>query len=284
MLEIIGLRVTDESGLVRYGEGVQSGTPVDLSDREHFLLQRDNPQAGLVIAKPVKARISQEWVIPVSRRLNRPNGDFAGVAYVNIPVAYFVRKFSALQLGSQGLVALRSAEHISMARFPEAREGGGVVGQFAISDQLRSLLKDNPSSVAYVAPSPSDRIERTFSYQKLTNYPLYVVVGLATQDILDEWRWDAAQTAGFVVLVSLTTILFGWLVNRSWRRQLAISDALRESERRWSLALESGNFAVWGWDLQSGKIQLSKLGKRLFGFDEDEIGDHIAEWAARCHR
>lgn len=28
---------------------------------------------------------------------------------------------------------------------------------------------------------------------------------------------------------------------------------------------------------------MSKLGNRLFGFDEDEIGDHIAEWAARCH-
>jgi hypothetical protein len=169
--EIISLRVTDANGLVRYGEGVQAGTRVDLSDREFFVQQSGNPKAGLVIGKPVQARISKEWVIPVSRRLNRPSGAFAGIAYANIPVAYFVQKFSSLNLGKHGLVILRSVDHISMARYPEVQEGGGVVGQYALTDQLRNLLRDNPDSVTYVAPSPSDHIERTFSYRKLAAYP-----------------------------------------------------------------------------------------------------------------
>lgn len=281
--EIVSLRVTDDNGLVRYGEGVQPGTPVDLSDREFFILPRGNPKAGLVIAKPVKARISNEWVIPVSYRINRQNGDFAGVVYANIPVTYFVRKFSVLQLGSHGLVALRSTEHYSIARFPEVQEGGGAVGQFAISDQLRSLLKDDPSSVTYVAPSPQDRIERTFSYRRMAGYPLYVVVGLATQDTQEEWWRDSYQTAALVMLILLMSLLFAWLVVSAWRRQQAASQALRESEQRWSFALESGNFAVWDLDLRSGEVQFSKLGKKLFGFGEDEIGNHIAEWVARCH-
>lgn len=103
--EIISLRITDENGLVRFGEGVPTGTRVDLSDREHFILQKGNPKAGLVIAKPVKARISKEWSIPLSRRLNYRNGDFAGIVYINIPVSYFVRKFASLDLGSNGLIA-----------------------------------------------------------------------------------------------------------------------------------------------------------------------------------
>jgi diguanylate cyclase (GGDEF)-like protein/PAS domain S-box-containing protein len=281
--EITSLRVTDENGLVRYGEGVPAGSAVDLSDREFFILQRGNPKAGLVITRPVKSRISKEWIIPLSRRINRRNGDFAGIVYANIPVAYFVNKFDDLNLGSNGLIALRSAEHISIARYPEVLEGGGAVGQFALSDQLRSLLKDNPDSVTYVAPSPSDRIERIFSYHILADYPLYVVAGLATGDILDEWQWDTAQTVALVALFSLTTILFGWLLVRSWRRQLAVSEVLHENEQRWSFALESGNFAVWDWDIQSGKIQLSKIGKQLFGYDEDQIGDQIADWIALYH-
>ena len=281
--EIISLRVTDGVGLVRYGEGVPMGTPVDISDRDHFILQKGNPKAGLVIAKPVKARISKEWSIPLSRRIIRPNGDFAGIAYINIPVAYFVKKFSVLDLGSHGLVAMRSTDNIAMARFPEMQEGGGAIGQFAISDQLRSLLKGNPGSVTYVAHSPADRIERIFSYQKLANYPLYVVPGLALQDVLNKWWVDTAQTVAFVALFNLTTILFAWLLIRSWRSQLAVGETLRENEQRWSFALESGNFAVWDWDMLSGKVQLSKLGKRLFGYGEGEIGDHMIEWAARCH-
>lgn len=281
--EIISLRVTDADGLVRYGEGVSAGSTVDLADREFFIAHRGDPKAGLVIAKPVQARISREWVIPVSRRLSRPDGAFAGIVYVNVPVAYFVKKFSELTLGPHGLVALRSVEHVSMARYPAVPDGGGQVGQFALSDQLRVLLKDSPDSASYVAPSPSDHIERTFSYRRLKEYPLYVVVGLASQDILREWWWDTAQTAGVVLIFGLMSILFSWVVLRSWRRQLRVSDALRESEQRWSFALEGGGFSVWDWNLESGEIQFSKLGMQMFGFAEDEGMKHIALWEQRCH-
>ena len=281
--EVISLRVTDADGMVRYGEGVKSEAMVSLSDREFFVLPRGNPKAGLVIAKPVKARISQTWVIPVSRRLSRPGGEFAGVVYVNLPVAHFVKKFDALKLGVHGLAALRSTDHISMARYPEAREGGGVVGQFAISDQLRSLLQNNPERVTYVAPSPSDHVERTFAYSKLAAYPLYVVVGLATQDVVNEWRRDSAQMGAMVLAFSLMTVAFGWLVSRSWRRQVRMGEALRESEQRWSFALDSGEFSVWDWDLVSDQVVLSKLGKQMFGFAETEMGDRMADWAVRCH-
>ncbi|MBI3480926.1 MAG: diguanylate cyclase [Nitrosomonadales bacterium] len=281
--EAISLRVTDEKGLVLYGEGVKPGTPVDISDREHFIRQQNNPQAGLVIAQPVMARISKQWAIPLSRRINLPNGDFAGIAYINIPVAYFVKKFATLNWGANGVIAMRSANHISMARFPEIAEGAGTIGQFAISDQLRSLLKDDPNNVTYVAPSPTDGIERIFSYQKFADYPLYVVTGLAKRDILAEWQWDASRTAIFVALFILTSILFAWLLVRSWHRQLAVGEILRASEQRWSFALESGNFTVWDWNIPTGKVQLSKLGKQLFGYGENDIGDQMTEWAALCH-
>jgi len=281
--EAISLRVTDKSGLVRFGEGLPATAPVDISDREHFILQLGNAKAGLVIARPVKARISNTWSIPISRRINRANGDFAGIVYVNIPVSYFVNKFSSLNLGTNGLVTLRSTGHVSMARYPEASEGGGAIGQFALSDQLRILLRGDPSSVTYVAPSPSDRIERFFSYQKLADYPLYIVSGLATKTILSEWWWDTVQTAIIVGLFAVSTLLFAWQLIRSWRRQLKIEEALRENEQRWSFALESGHFAVWDWDIPSGKVVLSKLGKQLFGYEEHEIGDQMTEWSARCH-
>jgi diguanylate cyclase (GGDEF)-like protein/PAS domain S-box-containing protein len=281
--EVASLRLADASGQVRHGQGVLPGMAIDISDREHFLRPRDQPQAGLVIAKPVKARIDQAWSIPVSRRLNRPDGAFAGVVYVNIPVAYFVKKFAGLDLEAHGLVALRSAEHFSMARFPDLPGNGGLIGQYALSDQLRDLLKDDPSNLTYVAPSPVDGIERTFAYAKVAHYPLYVVVGLATQDTRDAWQQDAVRMVAVVLLFSLSTVLFGWMILRAWRHQLATSAALRESEQRWSLALEGGGFAVWDWNLQTGEVHLSHLGKQLFGYAEDEIGNQIADWAVRTH-
>lgn len=200
--EIISLRVTDETGLVRYGKGVVPGA-VDLSDRDFFIRQRDGVKPETIITAPVLARISNTWTIPVSRRINWPDGRFAGVVYANIPVEHFTRKFSQLELGRHGLVTLRSASHLSMARFPQAVEGGGAPGQFALSDQLRQLLVQGKADFTYVAPSPTDHIERIYGYTSLKDYPLYVVVGIATSDYLDEWWRDVSQTFGIVLLFVL---------------------------------------------------------------------------------
>lgn len=279
----ISLQVSDAQGRVRYGEGVLSGATVDLAGRDHFIRLRDDPQAGLVIGRPVQALTSQAWLIPVSRRLNRPDGQFAGVVYATVPVAHFVQMFKALDLGARGLITMRNPDNVSMARYPETQEGGGAIGQIAISNQLRSLLQSQPSSVTYIAPSPVDQLERVFSYRKTAAYPLYVVAGLAVEDYLDSWRRDTALTVALVVLFSLVTAVLVWVTLRAWRRQLTVDAALRESEMRWSLALEGGDYCVWDWDLRRGQVILSKRGKRMFGFADDEIGNGIAEWEARLH-
>jgi diguanylate cyclase (GGDEF)-like protein/PAS domain S-box-containing protein len=60
-------------------------------------------------------------------------------------------------------------------------------------------------------------------------------------------------------------------------------EALRESEARWSFALEGGGDCVWDWNLQSNEVSLSKGGKGMFGFADDEIGNSMSEWNARVH-
>ncbi len=59
--------------------------------------------------------------------------------------------------------------------------------------------------------------------------------------------------------------------------------ALRESEALWSFALEGGGDCVWDWNLQTNDVELSKGGKSMFGFADDEIGNSMAEWNARVH-
>ncbi|MES1982141.1 MAG: EAL domain-containing protein [Pseudomonadota bacterium] len=60
-------------------------------------------------------------------------------------------------------------------------------------------------------------------------------------------------------------------------------ERLRQSEERWSYALEGGAYCVWDWNVHTGMVSLSKAGKGMFGFSEDEIGDEMSGWAARVH-
>jgi diguanylate cyclase (GGDEF)-like protein/PAS domain S-box-containing protein len=60
-------------------------------------------------------------------------------------------------------------------------------------------------------------------------------------------------------------------------------EALRESEARWSFALEGGGDCVWDWNVSNNVVSLSKGGKGMFGFADDEIGNDMSEWNARVH-
>ncbi|MBI5007318.1 MAG: EAL domain-containing protein [Nitrosomonadales bacterium] len=65
--------------------------------------------------------------------------------------------------------------------------------------------------------------------------------------------------------------------------RILAEEALRESEARWSFALEGGGDCVWDWDLQANEVSLSKGGKGMFGFADNEIGNSMSEWNARVH-
>ena len=53
--------------------------PVDLSDREHFRVHRDNPNLGLFVGKPALGRVSNQMTIQVTKRLQARDGSFGGV-------------------------------------------------------------------------------------------------------------------------------------------------------------------------------------------------------------
>ena len=59
--------------------------------------------------------------------------------------------------------------------------------------------------------------------------------------------------------------------------------ALRDSEERWKLALDSSGDGVWDWDLQSGIETYSHRFKELYGYAEHEVGDRHDAFDQRTH-
>jgi len=59
--------------------------------------------------------------------------------------------------------------------------------------------------------------------------------------------------------------------------------ALRESEERWSFALEGSGDGVWDWDTTTDRVFYSRQWKALLGYAEAEIGSDLTEWFDRVH-
>lgn len=59
--------------------------------------------------------------------------------------------------------------------------------------------------------------------------------------------------------------------------------ALRESEARWIMAIDSAGHGVWDWNNATNKVFYSPTWKTMLGYAEDEIGDSLEEWTGRVH-
>jgi hypothetical protein len=79
---------------------------LDLSDRTHFRVHAHSNDEGLFISQPVMGRATGLWSIQLTRRINKPNGEFGGVVVISIDPGYFTRFYSELNLGPGGLTAL----------------------------------------------------------------------------------------------------------------------------------------------------------------------------------
>jgi diguanylate cyclase (GGDEF)-like protein/PAS domain S-box-containing protein len=55
-------------------------------------------------------------------------------------------------------------------------------------------------------------------------------------------------------------------------------EALRESEERYSLALEGANDGIWDWNLETNEIFYSRRWKNMLGYEDDEIPPNPDAW------
>lgn len=293
--QVVSLRATDALGQVRHGGGVNPDKPVSLSDRDFFVGARDQIEAGLVLGAPVFARISQRWVLPVSRRLERRDGTFAGVAYANIALQHFTDTFASLETGPRGAVSLFGADRGIIARHPEPKGVGSTIGVKLSSPQFLALWQAGRAAATYRARSAADGIERSWAYRKVGAHPLHVIVGLAEDDYLAPWRQEVILGGGGVALFGLITMALAMLVHRSWRQRdaaaaahaAALFESREEAERarrRSDLILQSVGDGICGIDANGLITFINPAARRMFGFAATEGAGLPLHAATHHHR
>jgi diguanylate cyclase (GGDEF)-like protein len=226
--EVDSIRIATADGVVRFGTDGVDG--VRIGDRSYFERARDGDPA-LLFSEPLLGRITGKWVVVAARRLARPDGSFAGVAFASMTSDYFSGSFAAVDLGRDGAISMRDLGLRLVARHPDPGGSASAIGSANVSAQLRDVLRSGAESGTYIAPTALDGIERLNAYQRVGDLPFYVIVGISSS----EWRAAAAQDASAIgslaALALLLTMGFSWLLHGAWRRrESALAAEKRSSE------------------------------------------------------
>ncbi|MCQ4347332.1 ATP-binding protein [Pseudomonas stutzeri] len=206
--------------------------PIDLSDREHFRVHRDRASDELWVSKPVLGRASGKWSIQMTRRVDKPDGSFGGVAVISIDPFYFTSLYNDVAIGRDGIITVVGFDGIVRARRASSDEDiGASIGRDISDSPLFAQLADQAQG-HYVSSSLIDGVERIFSFRKVEDLPLAVVVGVGREEAMADYLQRRNEYLLFASLMSLVVLLFGLLSARLLQRQRAISADLRLSRAR----------------------------------------------------
>lgn len=88
------------------------------ADREYFIYHKTHADRGLHIGKPIRSRSSGVLAIPLSRRINRPDGSFGGVAMASLKLDFFGKFYDSFDVGPTGTIILALDDGTLLYRRP----------------------------------------------------------------------------------------------------------------------------------------------------------------------
>jgi diguanylate cyclase (GGDEF)-like protein len=199
----------------------QDRTPLyNNSDREYFQYHLKNPGRGVHVGKPVRSRSTGAWVLPISRRLDNPDGSFAGVALGTILIEYFSKLYESFDVGRAGVILLTIDDGTLVYRLPHADT---LIGTDVSNGPVYKLYKSQGPAGSGMLRSNIDGIERLYSYRHLDSYPLIIATAQSKQDILEKWLQSMVTQAAITFVAILVLLTFGWRLIR----QIMIRDHLQ---------------------------------------------------------
>jgi signal transduction histidine kinase len=207
---------------------VDGAVPLDLSDREHFRVHRDDSGIGLFISKPIFGRVTKRWSIQLTRRLDRADGGFDGVLVLSLDAGYLGDFYDSIDVGRGGVVLLAGRDGIIRASATQSSE---ALGQKIVAGELAETMAVADGVGTTTVTGPLDDVRRIVSHRSPAAVPLVVVVGRAEADILAQVE---STTVNYTLVgLTLSTVVAAavLLLFRLVRQQDETARHLREKKQ-----------------------------------------------------
>jgi signal transduction histidine kinase len=222
----IQIHTLDAAGKVTAATIGDGSAPVYLSDSDYFQAHRDHPNLGLFIGQPVFGKVSMRLTIPATRRLNMPDGRFAGVLSFSLDPELLTTLHKKVRLGQTASMDIVRGDGTIMARYTQAKG----LDRTSIGNEAVDFEAGRRGSLAdfgeFSARSSIDRISRLYSWRKVAGYPLYVIAGLGQAELMASANYRAKIIIGLGVAALCLPLMMMFILNREISRRVDHAVAL----------------------------------------------------------
>ena len=215
----------------------------NIADQDYFQIPRRID--ALAIGRPPRGPDAGEGKLHFSRRLDTPDGAFAGIVTISVDAAYFVSGYETSKLGEHGVLGILGVDGVFRARRTgEAVSAGDTLDYTAVVPAVNQAGRE-----AVLSTSAWDGVPRYTSARQLYEFPLAVIVGLSADEQLAAahrsqrtYLWRAA--AGSVLLILIAVVLSRMSRQLTASRLRAVEDQLAHAARVEYLAYHDGLTAL----------------------------------------
>jgi signal transduction histidine kinase/DNA-binding response OmpR family regulator len=195
--------------------------PVNLADRDHFIVHANGTQVGMFVSTPVKNRTTGEWTFFLSRGIRSRSGQFLGTITTGMRSAFFSDFFERVKIGDQAALSLFRDDGILIARYPQIDEAMGR--SFSNATSFRILRLQPAGGVMRTGgprtADPADSAARIVAPRPVPSLPLVINLTDTQDEILTAWHLRSQLvTAGaafaVILLLALGVIAYRLLAGR----------------------------------------------------------------------
>jgi signal transduction histidine kinase len=272
--ELTGIIVADRHGRLVYHTDRTDPAQIDLSDRDYFVAQRDDPTLRLKVSKPFFGRLANRWYIGFSRRIVDDDGNFAGVVVGVVAPEFFAERFGSLRPPG-GAIELFLHDGTYLARAPHF---SNLVGQTAHHGELFQDHVPARRIGSYEAQDRDGTNRRLVAYRVFADQPLVIQVAASLDAVEAHWKRSLAQHGAIALAIGLGFALAAFVLIRQVGRRIeseaAVADLSREiaaKSEQLEGALANMSQGLCMYDGQQRLILCNRRYLELFGLSAELV-------------
>lgn len=266
---ISALNIVDKNGHVVYSSSHSATDNINISDRGHFQLLKNDKTLNTIFSDMITARTTGKESIAMLRALRDKNGDFLGIISAIIDLEYISNTLSSVDTGDYGVALLRnSISSVLISRYP-LYDKADFNKPLPDTNPIFQAIKSGEKIGTLEYKASTDSITRIGTFIVLEKYPFYVQVSISEHEYLKIWYRNFTIVAILMAIFTLCCIVVFIMLEQSYTKEQVAIDELTKSRDLFSsgpvLTLE------WSPSEQWKILYISNNCENVLGYSQEEM-------------